>query len=77
MATGAGTYLPPGLTDGVNALALNVPAGVGNGGVYNCALATGTAAGLSAAINNQANWSIAPVWTDLPQPALSSLLSVQ
>jgi hypothetical protein len=77
LATGANTYLPPGLTDTVNAVALNIPAGVGNGGVYDCTVITGTAAALSAAINTQANWSTSPAWNDLPQPALSRSLNVQ
>jgi hypothetical protein len=74
-ATGANTYLPPGLTSGVNAIALT--GAIGNGGTYNCAVTTGTAAVLSAALNNPANWSLSMTGNDLPLPALSCVLSVQ
>ena len=73
-ATGANTYLPPGLTNGVNAVALT--ATIGNGGVYDASPNTGTAAQLAAAINNPANWILDPSWKDLPRPAISAL-SVQ
>jgi hypothetical protein len=75
LAIGADTYLPSGLTNGINAMALTVS--VGNGGVYNCAVTSDTPANLSAALNNPANWSLAPSWRDLPLPALSCAISVQ
>jgi hypothetical protein len=73
-ATGADTYLPPGLTDRGNAVALTQT--IGNGGVYDLSLSTGTASQLAAAINNPANWTLNPSWKDLPRPAISPL-SVQ
>jgi hypothetical protein len=52
-ATSNSTYLPPGLTAGVNAMALNVSY---ESGIYNCALTSGSKSQLDAALNNPANW---------------------
>jgi hypothetical protein len=75
-ATGADSYLPPGLTDGQNALAVTLA--YGNGGYYDCANGTtGTQAALESLFNHQANWSLSMAPVDLPVPVLSCAITVQ
>ena len=72
LATGAYSYLPPGLTDGSTAMAVTDP--VGNGGYYDLAQgAAGTEAVLEALLNNQANWVLSMPGVDLPPARLLSM----
>ena len=69
-ATGADSYLPPGLADGQNAVAVTLP--YDNGGYYNCSNGTmGNEAALGALLNNQANWVLSMGPSDLPVPVVS------
>jgi hypothetical protein len=75
-ATGANSYLPPGLTDGQSAMAINIP--FGNGGYYNTSAGNiGTEAALNADINNASNWTLQMTPVDLPRPAVVSTITVQ
>ncbi len=74
-ATGANTYLPPGLTDGVNAMAITGP--YGNGGYYNCASgSSGTEAAVGALLYNSSNWTLQMTPVDLPIPVISCGITV-
>jgi len=76
LATGAGCYLPPGLTDHVNAMAITLT--VGKGGYYNCANGTtGTAAALAALFYDQSKWTLNMSTGDLPDPVLTCAITVQ
>jgi len=69
------SYLPPGLADGQNAIA--VPSSYGKGGYYNCAHGTtGSETSLGALLNNRSNWVLSMSSSDLPIPVLSCGLSV-
>jgi hypothetical protein len=75
-ATGANSYLPPGLIDGQSAMAINVP--YGNGGYYNTSAGNvGTEAALNVDINNASNWTLQMTPADLPKPAVVSTITVQ
>ncbi|HVM32906.1 MAG TPA: hypothetical protein VMU88_07215 [bacterium] len=61
------SYLPPGLVDGQDAMA--IPSGYGNGGYYNCVNGSaGTAPQLGALINDPSNWTLSMPSNDLPIP---------
>ncbi len=70
------SYLPPGLTEGQNAIA--IPSGYGNGGYYNCVNGTtGTESTLGALLCNSSNWTLSMSPADLPVPVLSCGMTVQ
>jgi len=70
------SYLPPGLTNGQNAMA--IPSGWGNGGYYDCANgATGSPSQLDALINNPSNWMLSMSSNNLPVPVVSCPFQVQ
>jgi hypothetical protein len=77
IAVNANTYLPPGLTNGQNAIAIPT-LNVGNGGYYNCSAGTtGNETQLGALLNNLSNWTIQMTPVDLPIPILACGITVQ